>query len=84
MIRPQTKKILEGLKTHAGRQDGALRSMELAGRIGLPNKIVSNALNWLVLEKKHPNVRRAREGQARHWYRYWWVESENPSGQTGR
>ena len=74
MIRPQTKKILEGLKTHAGRQDGALRSMELAGRIGLPNKIVSNALNWLVVEGKHPQVRRGR-AERTFWYRYWWVET---------
>jgi hypothetical protein len=69
-MRPKTDEVLAGLKQHALSQQHALRSNELAARLGLPNKVVSNALNWLALEGKHPDVRRER-GPRVFWYRYW-------------
>lgn len=72
-MRPETEKVLAELKTHAAGRQCSLRAKELASMIGLHRKIVSNALNWLVVEGKHPHVRRAREGKG-SWYRYWWNE----------
>lgn len=73
-MRPKTEEVLAGLKVHAVSEQRALRASELAGKLGLPKKIVSNALNWLVVEGKHPQVRRGR-AERTFWYRYWWVET---------
>lgn len=69
-MRPKTDEVLAGLKLHAVGEQRALRSSELAGKLGLPNRIVSNALNWLAVEGKHPQVRRARALKT-FFYKYW-------------
>lgn len=72
-MKAETEQVLAGLKTHAVGQSCAIRPKELANIIGLRNKIVSNALNWLVVDKIHPNVYRALEGNGAR-YRYWWED----------
>lgn len=69
-MRPKCKEVLDGLKLHAAGRQRAVRSNELAGKLGLPNKIVSNALNWLAVEGKHAQVRRERAANG-YWYKYW-------------
>lgn len=69
-MRPRTDEVLAGLKLYAVGEQRALRSSELAGKLGLPRKIVSNALNWLAVEGKHPQVRRARALKT-PFYKYW-------------
>jgi hypothetical protein len=73
-MRPKTDEVLAGLKQHATGQRNAMRSNTLARKVGLPPRIVSNALNWLVVDSKHPDVRREQELRA-HWYKYWWNDS---------
>ena len=72
-MRPKTNEVLAGLQIHAVGQSRALRSSELAGKLGLTPRIVSNALNWLAVEGKHPQVRRERTVRT-FWYLYWWAE----------
>ncbi len=69
-MRPKTDEVLAGLKLHAVGEQRALRASELATKLGLPNRIVSNALNWLVVDGKHPQVRRARPLRA-FFFKYW-------------
>jgi hypothetical protein len=71
-MRPKTPEVLAGLQQYANGELSAVRSKDLAVRIGLPSKVVSNALNWLALESKNPDVRRGK-AQGGHWYRYWWA-----------
>ena len=70
-MRPKANEVLVGLKTHAVGQQRSLRSNELAKKLGLPNKIVSNALNWLVLDAKDSRVKREK-ALTSYWYKYWW------------
>jgi len=73
MPRPNTAEVLSGLQLYAVGEESAIRAKDLAVRLGLANKVVSNALNWLVVEGKHPNVRRARQID-RQWCKYWWAD----------
>ena len=72
-MRPKTPEVLVALRDHAAGPENSVRAGVLARKIGLPPRIVSNALNWLVTEGRNPNVRREREPRA-SWYKYWWVE----------
>jgi hypothetical protein len=73
-VRPGSIEVLHGLQLHARGQERAVRAGDLADKLGMPSKVVSNALNWLTVEQgKHPKVRRAQSGKG-HWYRYWWEE----------
>jgi hypothetical protein len=69
-MRPKCNEVLAGLKLHAVGQGNAIRPNDLATRLSLPPKTVSNALNWLAVEGKHPQVRRERAYKT-YWYRYW-------------
>ena len=64
--------VVAGLKLHAVGKTNALRSSVLAKKIGLPRRVVSNALNWLVMNEQHPEVKREKEPRVT-WYRYWWT-----------
>jgi len=70
-MRPHTNDVLAGLREHAAGRQSAIRSGDLARKIRLSARIVSNALNWLAVENKHPGVRREKEIRA-FWYKYWW------------
>ena len=52
--------VLEGLKLHAPRADGALRPPELARRLGLGSRIVASALDWLSSQPANGVVRRQK------------------------
>ena len=69
-MRPKCNEVLAGLALHAVGRGHALRPSQLAGKLDLPNKIVSNALIWLAVEGKHPQVRRERLSE-KFWYEYW-------------
>lgn len=73
-MKAETEQIIAGLKAHAAGQLRAMRAKELANIIGLRHKTVSNALSWLVVDKKHPNVRRAPHGHGTR-FRYWWEDN---------
>jgi hypothetical protein len=72
-MRPRTPEVIEALKQHANGRARAMRSNKLAAKAGIPLRIVSNALNWLVVDNKHPQVFREREARVT-WYKYWWDE----------
>ena len=55
-----TTEVLEGLKLHAVRADRAMRSAELARKLGLGSTIVARALEWLAAEPAHRVVRRPK------------------------
>jgi hypothetical protein len=72
MMRPKSNEVLAGLRLHAAGEERAVRAKDLAGKLGLPGKVVSNALNWLAVESKRPQVQRVRPS-ARGWFVYWWT-----------
>ena len=55
-----TTEVLEGLKLHAPRSDHAVRSSELARKLGLGSTIAARALEWLAAEPAHRVVRRGK------------------------
>jgi Mn-dependent DtxR family transcriptional regulator len=69
-MRAKSDEVLAGLRQHAVGQGNAIRPNDLAARLNLPPKTVSNALNSLALEGKNPQVRRERAYKT-YWYRYW-------------
>lgn len=71
-MRPKTPEVLAGLQQYARGESCAIRSNDLARKIELPTKVVSNALNWLVVDERNPNVRREKQAGT-YWYRYWWI-----------
>ena len=70
-MRQKGPEVLAALKQHARGESLSIRSNELAQKAGLPSKIVSNALNSLVVSEKH--VRREKQ-VGTYWYRYWWAD----------
>ena len=64
-----TTEVLEGLKLHAPRADRAVRSSELARKLGLGSTIVSRALEWLAAEPAHRVVRR-RKSRKEIWDKF--------------
>jgi hypothetical protein len=69
-MRQKGEEVLEALKKHAVGRGRAVRANQLAPKIGLPNKVVSNALFSLAVEGKHPQVKREKlSGKA--WFEYW-------------
>ena len=70
-MREKAEEVLAGLKAHAAGKGNALRASQLAAKVGLPRKTVSNALNSLTeAGGKHPEVRRERLSGG-SWYEYW-------------
>ena len=51
-MRQGTEELLAALKVFAAGEMNALRGSELAGKFNLPNKIVSNAPNRLIITGK--------------------------------
>jgi len=72
-MRDKADEVLGGLRQHASGRASALRAGDLAKKMGLPGRIVSNALFSLVVDAKHPNVRRQKDLHA-SWYKYWWLD----------
>jgi hypothetical protein len=62
--------VLAGLKVHALGRGNALRSIQLANKLGLPKKVVSHALNWLAVEARPPKARRDRPTPGSQ-FEYW-------------
>jgi hypothetical protein len=69
-MRQKGEEVLAGLRKYALGRGHALRANQLAPKIGLPNKVVSNALFSLVVEGRHPQVRREKLS-GKSWYEYW-------------
>ena len=61
--------VLQGLKLHAVRSDRALRSSELARKLGLGSTIVARALEWLASEPAHRVVLR-RKSSTEIWDKF--------------
>lgn len=70
-MRQAGSEVLAGLQQYARGECHSIRSNELARKIGLPTKVVSNALNSLVFGEK--SVHRVKQVGA-YWFRYWWAE----------
>ena len=64
-----TTEVLEGLKFHAPKADRAVRSSELARKLGLGSTIVARALEWLAAEPAHRVVRR-RKSRKEIWDKF--------------
>jgi hypothetical protein len=64
-----TTEVLQGLKLHAPRADRAVRSSELARKLGLGSTIVARALEWLAAEPTHRVVRR-RKSRKEIWDKF--------------
>ena len=64
-----TTEVLQGLKLHAPRADRAVRSSELARKLGLGSTIVARALEWLASEPAHKVVRR-RKSRKDFWDKF--------------
>jgi hypothetical protein len=70
-MREKAEEVLAGLKVHAVGRGNALRASGLAAKLGLPRKIVSNALNSLTESgSRNSEVRRERLSGG-NWFEYW-------------
>lgn len=71
-MKAKAAEVFAGLEAHALGEKNAIRAMDLAIKIGLPNKVVSNTLYWLAVEDNRRLVRRFKS-MGCNFYRYWAV-----------
>lgn len=71
-MRKNVQEVIDGLRLHAEGQGRAIFSSDLAIEIGLKMRIVSDTLNWLVVNYPEKGVRRKKYNNCK--YLYWYEE----------
>jgi hypothetical protein len=66
----RSKEVIEGLSRHAVRPEVAMRSSELARKIGLSSRIVQQALVGLAMYPQSGVVRRVKS-RSELWEKFW-------------